>query len=128
MSMEFYIQQMKSRVTFGSLVLNDTEISKFSHHFLVALEWNETNEMQLKYWYCPILHHMKCITCSQILLTCDPKYFQGRIPFKFLQFLIILRRQGRKMALTSLNAYITSHPLRQTSPFRAIGYRAKFWT
>ena len=39
---------------------------------------------------------MKCITCSQILLTCDPQYFQGRIPFKFLKFLIILRRQGRK--------------------------------
>ena len=58
---------------------------------------------------------MICITCSQILLTCDPQYFQGRIPCKFLQLLIISRRQGRKMALTSMNVYTTSHPLRQTS-------------
>ena len=68
--------------------------------------------MQLKYWYRLILHR---IICSQSLLTCNPQYFQGRIPFKFLQFLIILRRQSRKMALMSLNVFTTSHPLHQTS-------------
>ena len=73
--------------------------------------------MQLKYRYRLILHCMKCMTCRQIYLTCDPQYFQGRIPFKFLQFLNISRPQGRKMALTSLTVYTTSHPLRQTSHY-----------
>ena len=68
------------------------------------------------------------MTCSQILLTCDPEYFQGRIPFKFLQFLIISRWQGRKTVLTSLNLYTTSHPVRQTFLYVcAIGYRTEFW-
>ena len=47
------------------------------------------------------------MTCSQTLLTCNPQYFQGRIPFKFLQFLIISRRQGMKMALTSFTSNVT---------------------
>ena len=71
--------------------------------------------MQLKYWYRLILHHMKCMTCSQILFTCNSQYVQGHILFKFLQFLILLRRKGRKMAQMSLNVYTTLHPLCQTS-------------
>ena len=63
-------------------------------------------------WFYMILHRM---TYSQILPTCDPQYSQGHVPFKFLQFLIISRQQGKKMALESLNVYTTSHPLRQTS-------------
>ena len=105
---------------------NDIELRrKFGHHFLVALEWNAapilistdstSHEMQLRYWYRLILRRMKCMTCSQFLLTCNSQYFQGRIPFKFFRYLNISRRQGRKMALTSLNVYTTSHPLRQTS-------------
>ena len=65
--------------------------------------------------YRPTLHSKKCMTCSQILLTCDPQNFQGRIPFKFLQFPISSRWQSRKMALTSLNVWTASHPLRQMS-------------
>ena len=82
---------------------------------LVAIFLLPENKMQLRYWYYLILHHINCITHSQILLTFDPQDFQGHTPFKFLQFLIISRRQGRKMALTSLNVYTTSHLLSQTS-------------
>ena len=83
MSMEFCVQQMKSRVTFGSSVMTLN-----LEENLVAIFLSPKNEMQIKYWYRLNLHHMKCMTRSQILLTCDPQYFQGRIPFKFLQLLI----------------------------------------
>ena len=62
-----------------------------------------------------ILLHMEYNTSNQNLLTCNPLYFQGCIPFKFIQFLVIFRRQGRKMVHMSRNVYTTSHPLRQTS-------------
>ena len=57
------------------------------------------------------LHRMKCPTC--ILLPVIPSTFQGYIHFKFLQFLITSRRQGRKIAVTSLNVYMTSNLLHQ---------------
>ena len=100
----FLIQQTKLRVTFGSSV-NDIALRRqFGRHFLVAWEWNAAQIL--------ILHNMKCMTHIWILLT-----FQGHAPFKFLEFMIISRWQGRKMALTSLNVYTTSHPIHQTSSY-----------
>ena len=46
MSTEFCIQQMKSRVTFGSSVI---ELNWEEN--LVAIFWSPKNEMQLKYMY-----------------------------------------------------------------------------
>ena len=77
---------------------------------LVVIFLSPENEMQLKYWYWLIPYHLKCMTRSWILLTFDTQYFQGCAPFTFLQFLIILRWHGKKMVLTSLTVYLTSHP------------------
>ena len=118
MRMEFFIQQMKLCVIFDSSV---NEIA-FGLHFLIAWEWNAA----------PIL--ILTDSTSHELHDTQPdfaylrsQYFQWRAPFKFLQFLIISRRQGRKMALTSLNVYTTSHPLLQSHyTFRTIGYRSEF--
>ena len=40
----------------------------------VAIFFSLKKETQLKFRYWLILHSMKCMTCSQILLTCDPQY------------------------------------------------------
>ena len=89
MSMAILIQQMKSRITFGN------PIGLMTLHLeenLVAIFLPPKNETQLKFRYWLILHSMKCMRCSQILLTCDPQYFQERVYFKFLHFLVISRR------------------------------------
>ena len=83
MSMEFLIQHMKLHVTFGNSVM-----TLHWEENLVSIFLPPKNEMHFKFRYWLILHIMKCIRCSQILLTCDPQYFQGRVPFKLLHLLV----------------------------------------
>ena len=65
--MDFFIQQMKSRVTFDSSVM-----TLHWEENLVAIFLSPKNQMQLKYLYWLILHKMKCMPRSRILLNCDP--------------------------------------------------------
>ena len=74
--MEFFIQQMKSRVPFCSSVM-----TLHWEDNLVAIFLSPKNRMQLKYWYWLILHKMKCMTRRRIVLIFNPQYFQGRAPF-----------------------------------------------
>ena len=102
MSMEFLIQQMKSHVTFSSSVMM-LHWEKIWSPFSCGLRIKCGTKQ--RYWL--ILHHMKCISSSQISFTCDPQYFQERILFK----LLFQGGKAGKMAVTSLNIYTTSHPL-----------------
>ena len=70
------------------------------------------HEMQLQYWYRLILHRMKCMTCSQILLTCDPQYFQGRIhlnSYNFWSFDMTRQENGANVSLYLYLTFVTSN-------------------
>ena len=101
---------MKLCVTFGNSVM-----TLHWEENLVAIFLLPKKETQLKFRYWLILHSIKCMTCSQILLTCDPQYFQWRVSLNSCIFWSFRDGKTGKMTLTSLNVYTTSHPLHQRS-------------
>ena len=98
---------------------------------------------------------MKCMTCSQILLTCDPQCFQGcnlllnscifwmkcssnlDIDWFYIAWNIWhaarfclpeIPSAFKGVTLTSLNIYTTSHSfLKRHFMFRTIGFQSEFW-
>ena len=67
------------------------------------------------------------MSCSQILLAGDPRYFKGRVPFKYLHFLIISRLLDRKNANVSECLHnVTSVTLNFTLRFVPLAAGPKF--
>ena len=109
MRIEFLIQQMKLLVTFGSSVnfQNDICLEK-----IIRSPFSSRLRMQ-RYWL--ILCHLKCMACRQILLICNSRTYNCLFLLDYCDFWSFPDSKSRKMALTSLNVYTMSHPLRQTS-------------